>query len=91
MKYYTIFIIKIGILQLCSKESEISIVRQKIEIERFYKQYLELNINRDYDWYSIHDSDKKWLKNFMCGKIDLMLFELYKQKIIDKARILYAK
>lgn len=84
LKFYSLFIMEIGILNICSKSSGLSINQQKAEINYLYNEYVNLNIDMIYPWNSIAVKEKKWLKAFIEGKINLAIFQIYKCKFIKK-------
>lgn len=83
LKFYTLFLIEIGIGQLTSKKSGYSLLAQKRIIDTFYQKYIALDISRDYDW-GLIPNEKKWLRYLMQGKTLAMMFKLYIHKILRK-------
>lgn len=83
LKYYALFIIEIGFLQLCSRQSSLSLSKQKEVAMKFYKEYSHIGIVKDYDWYEVGEN-KIWLKHFIQGHIKRMLCALYFKKLVDK-------
>lgn len=92
LKYYSMFVMSIGIMQLCSKASGLSLLKQRKILSEFIGKYKALEIDMSYNWDEIKDTNKCWLIPLMDGNIDRMVFELYMMKVRNKVlELIYGK
>ena len=83
LKYYSLFLIEIGVFQLNSRKSGYTIIEQKRILDRFYREYRAIGISMNYNW-GLIPKKKKWLKNLMGGGTLLAIFKLYRYKFYSK-------
>lgn len=87
LKYYTLFIVRIGIERLFSKGCGKSIREKEWILEKFWEEFKAMQLDDDVDWIGFEQRGIKIMKRFLEGRIRDVILCLYKEKVLNKVSI----
>lgn len=83
VKYYALYLIKIGMMNLFSRNSKLSLLKRKEEFEFMVREYKRLGLQNDIDWSGFDKTNRNEMKSFVQGQFVKFVIAIMFEKLIN--------